>query len=67
MVAPTANAPRTFVVALPAKDRMDVYGYLADRMNFAIPDGGDPLVLTALEAAVIVKLAMELSGVGDAV
>jgi hypothetical protein len=66
VVAPTLNAPRTFVVALPAKDRMGVYCCLADRMNFVIPDGGDPLVLTALEAAAIVKLALELSDIGAA-
>jgi hypothetical protein len=64
VVAPTLHDPRTFVVALPAKDRADVYGYLADRMNFVVPEGSDPLVITALEATAILKLAADLSRLG---
>ena len=66
VVSPTLRAPRTFVVALPPEDRADVYGYLAERMNLVIPAGGDPLVLTALEAAAILKLATDISEACDA-
>ena len=31
-----------------------------------MPMGGDPLVLTSIEAAAVLRLAIELSAVGDA-
>jgi hypothetical protein len=55
-----------FVVALPAECRASVYGYLAERIDIEIPVGGDPLVMTSIEAAAVLKLAIELSAVGDA-
>jgi len=65
VVSPTCNVPPTFVVALPSEERADVYAYLAERMNLVIRAEGDPLVLTALEAAAILKLAMDISEVRD--
>ena len=66
VISPTFHAPRTFVVALPSEDRADVYGYLAERTNLVVPIEGDLLVLTALEAAAILKLATDISEARDA-
>ena len=66
VVVPSSQEPRVYVVALPAECRPSVYGYLAERIDIDIPIGGDPLVLTAIEAAGVLRLAIELSAVGDA-
>jgi hypothetical protein len=65
VVVPTLQEPRTFVVAFPAEHRTDVYHFLAERIDLSIPLGGDPLVLSGLEAAAVLKLAIELAAVEE--
>ena len=67
VVVPTTQEPRTFIVALPSECRASVYAYLADRIDLAIPVAGEPLILTAVEAAAVLRLAIEVTAVKDAV
>lgn len=61
VVAPSSREPRVYVVALPSEAAVEIYAFLSEELDVTIPSGTDPLVLTADNAAAVVRLARELA------
>jgi len=61
VVVPNSQEPRVYVVALSSEAAPEIYAFLTEELDVAIPSGTDPLVLTANEAAAVVRLARELA------
>jgi len=60
VVVPSSQEPRVYVVALSSEAAAGIYAFLSEELDVTIPSGSDPLVLTANEAAAVVRLAREL-------
>ena len=61
VVIPSSQEPRVYIVALPSEFAGRICMYLCEELGVTIPSGTDPLVLTADEAAGLVRLARELA------
>jgi len=61
VVVPSTQEPRVYVVALSSKAAAGIYAFLSEELDVAIPSGTAALVLTANEAAAVVRLARELA------
>jgi len=48
-------------VALSSDAAAGIYAFLSEELDVTIPSGTEPLVLTANEAAAVVRLARELA------
>ena len=61
VVVPSSQEPRVYVVAFSSEAAPEIYAFLTKELDVTIPSGTDPLVLTANEAAAVVRLARELA------